>query len=46
MLEDVICLVFLRYYFAEFAKQHDEAKLIDILQKHGVKCLKPVISLR
>ena len=33
VLEDVICLVFLRYYFAEFAKQHDEAKLIDILQK-------------
>ncbi len=33
VLEDVICLVFLRYYFAEFTKQHDEAKLIDILQK-------------
>ncbi len=33
MLEDVICLVFLQYYFAEFAKVHDEAKLIDILQK-------------
>ena len=32
-LEDVICLVFLQYYFAEFAKAHDEAKLIDILQK-------------
>ncbi len=32
-LEDVICLVFLQYYFAEFAKVHDEAKLIDILQK-------------
>ncbi len=33
MLEDVICLVFLQYYFAEFAKVHDETKLIDILQK-------------
>ncbi len=33
VLEDVICLVFLQYYFAEFAKAHDEAKLIDILQK-------------
>lgn len=32
-LEDVICLVFLQYYFAEFAKVHDETKLIDILQK-------------
>ncbi len=32
-LEDVICLVFLQYYFAEFTKAHDEAKLIDILQK-------------
>lgn len=32
-LEDVICLVFLQYYFAEFANAHDEAKLIDILQK-------------
>ncbi|WP_081741484.1 DUF4202 domain-containing protein [Tolumonas lignilytica] len=32
-LEDVICLVFLQFYFSEFAKAHDEAKLIDILQK-------------
>ena len=32
-LEDVICLVFLQYYFTEFTKAHDEAKLIDILQK-------------
>jgi len=32
-LEDVICLVFLQYYFGEFAKVHDEAKVIDILQK-------------
>ncbi len=33
LLEDVICLVFLENYFAEFATQHDEAKLIDIVQK-------------
>jgi hypothetical protein len=33
LLEDVICLVFLENYFAEFAKQHDEAKLIDIVRK-------------
>ncbi len=32
-LEDVICLVFLESYFATFARQHDEAKLVDILRK-------------
>jgi len=29
----VICLVFLRHYLPDFAKKHDEAKLIDIIQK-------------
>ncbi len=33
LLEDVVCLVFLQYYFADFARQHDEEKLIDILRK-------------
>ena len=33
LLEDVICLVFLENYFAEFARDHDEQKLIRILQK-------------
>jgi hypothetical protein len=33
LLEDVICLVFLENYFADFALQHDEAKLIDIVRK-------------
>ena len=33
LLEDVICLVFLENYFADFAKQHDEAKLVDIVRK-------------
>jgi hypothetical protein len=33
ILEDVICLVFLENYFADFAKDHDEAKLIRILRK-------------
>jgi hypothetical protein len=33
LLEDVICLVFLENYFADFAKDHDEAKLIRILRK-------------
>jgi len=32
-LEDVVCLVFLTYYFEDFAKQHDEEKVIDILVK-------------
>jgi len=33
LLEDVICLVFLEHYFHDFAKKHDEAKLIPIVQK-------------
>lgn len=32
-LEDVICLVFLKYYFSDFAKQHSEEKLVDIVAK-------------
>lgn len=32
-LEDVICLVFLRYYLKPFAAKHPEDKLIDIIQK-------------
>ncbi|MBU2888059.1 DUF4202 domain-containing protein [Gilvimarinus agarilyticus] len=32
-LEDVVCLVFLKYYFHAFGAKHDEAKLIDIVQK-------------
>lgn len=32
-LEDVICLVFLQYYFEEFAEKHPDEKVIDILQK-------------
>ena len=33
ILEDVICLVFLEYYFSEFAAKHNEEKVIDILRK-------------
>jgi hypothetical protein len=33
MLEDVICVVFLENYFHEFAQDHDEPKLITILQR-------------
>ena len=32
-LEDVICLVFLEYYFEEFASKHPDNKVIEILQK-------------
>jgi hypothetical protein len=32
-LEDVICLVFLEFYFESFSHKYPEEKLIDILQK-------------
>ena len=32
-LEDVICLVFLRYYLSEFIPQHSEEKVISIIAK-------------
>lgn len=32
-LEDVICLVFLENYFADFAAGHEEEKVVGILQK-------------
>lgn len=36
-LEDVICLVFLQYYFDDFAAKHSEEKIIDIVQKTWAK---------
>jgi hypothetical protein len=36
-LEDVACLVFLRWYFTEFAAEHDDDKLVDILRKTWLK---------
>lgn len=33
LLEDVICLVFLKFYFEKFSKKYAEDKLIDIIQK-------------
>jgi hypothetical protein len=39
-LEDTICLVFLNYYFEEFAAKHPDEKVIDILQKTWVKMSK------
>lgn len=32
-LEDVACLVFLEHYFDDFAEEHEDEKLVDILQK-------------
>ena len=37
ILEDTICLVFLDYYFDEFAEKHEDDKIIDILKKTWVK---------
>ncbi len=36
-LEDVICLVFLEFYFDDFAAKHNEEKMIDIVQKTWAK---------
>jgi hypothetical protein len=33
LLEDVICLVFIEHYLHDFALQHDDEKVIDILKK-------------
>jgi len=33
VLEDVICLVFVHYYLEDFAHQHDDDKVVDILKK-------------
>ena len=36
-LEDVACLVFLEHYFADFAKEHSDEKLIRIIQRTWLK---------
>ena len=33
LLEDVVCLVFLRHYLAPFAAQHEDDKVVGILRK-------------
>jgi hypothetical protein len=33
LLEDVICLVFLEHYFADFSKEHEADKVVNILRK-------------
>lgn len=37
MLEDTICMVFLRYYFADFAAKHPHEKVVDIVAKTARK---------
>jgi len=37
LLEDVICLVFLEHYFADFSKEHEPDKVVTILRKTWVK---------
>jgi len=36
-LEDVICLVFLENYFSDFAREKDEAKVVNILKRTWAK---------
>jgi hypothetical protein len=36
-LEDVICVTFLRWYFADFSAKHDAASVLDIVQKTARK---------
>lgn len=37
LLEDVACLVFLEYYFADFSKDHEPDKVVTILRKTWAK---------
>jgi len=37
LLEDVICLTFLEFYFEKFSKKYSEEKLIDIIKKTWLK---------
>jgi len=36
-LENVVCLVFLKFYLDDFARKHDEEKLTDIIRKTWIK---------
>ncbi len=36
-LENVVCMVFVKYYLADFAEKHDDKKLIGIIQKSARK---------
>lgn len=36
-MEDVVCLVFLEFYFEDFAAKHEDEKVIDIVKKTWAK---------
>lgn len=36
-LENVVCIVFVKYYLAEFAEKHDAPKLVEVLRKTALK---------
>jgi hypothetical protein len=44
LLEDVICLVFIEHYLEDFADQHDDEKVVDILRKTLKKMTPRAIS--
>jgi hypothetical protein len=50
LLEDVVCLVFIQYYLDDFAAQHDDEKVIDILRKTikkiSPRCLQEASKLK
>ncbi len=37
IIEDVVCLVFLEYYFEDFAAKHKDEKVVDIVKKTWAK---------
>jgi hypothetical protein len=50
LLEDVVCLVFIQYYLADFAAPHDDDKVVDILRKTikkiSARCLETASKLK
>lgn len=50
LLEDVVCLVFIQYYLEDFAAQHDDDKVVDILRKTikkiSARCLEEASNLK
>ena len=49
LLEDVVCLVFIEHYLDDFASQHDDDKVVDILRKTikkiSARCLEAASKL-
>jgi hypothetical protein len=50
MLEDVVCLVFIQHYLHDFAAQHDDDKVVEILRKTikkiSARCLEEASKLK